>query len=171
MRRNFWDELMRLHDEIDRLFEDFLRHDIDVLEPRLQITPPSKHRIALPSRRRQGFDVIESDFRTPLTDVWETDKEVIATLELPGVDKKDIKVHATEDSVEVKVEKKQEVKQEDKKKGMYRIERSYSGFYRYITLPSKVNPDKIKATYKNGVLELRMPKLKQKGNGREVRVE
>ena len=64
------------------------------------------------------------NFRKPLTDIWETENEVVASIEIPGVDKKDIDINLTEDKLEIKVEKKHE--KEDKKKGMYRLERSYA---------------------------------------------
>lgn len=99
-------------------------------------------------------------FRNPLADLEETDKEVIAKFELPGVDKKDIELNITEDKIEVKVERKQEARIE--KKGFYREERSYRGFYRSMALPSKVIPEKSKAKYKDGVLEVSMPKAEVK---------
>ena len=119
--------------------------------------------------RRSGFrrqllgspqqrDLEVSDYRQPLADMWETDKEFRATVEMPGVNKEDIKINAADDGLEIKVEKKSEHKQEDKKKGMYRFERSYSGFYRYFSLPENADAEHVEATYKNGVLELKVPK-------------
>ena len=160
-RYTIWDELRRMQDEMDRLFEAFFRNE------------PigwggSTPLLAGPN---SSAAVQTSDYRQPLADMWETDDEVITTVELPGVDKQDIKINATEDGIEVKVEKKDERKEEDKKKGRYRLERSYSGFYRYIALPENIDPNKINASYKNGVLELRMPKVeKEKRKGREIKV-
>ena len=94
--------------------------------------------------------------RQPLADVKETDKEVIAKLELPGIEKKDIDLNITEDMFEVKAERKEEA--EEKKKGFYRQERKYSGYHRAFSLPCKVKPDKVDANFKNGVLEVIMPK-------------
>ena len=79
---------------------------------------------------------------------------------MPGVDKKDIKVNVTKDSIEIKAEKKKEVKEEDKKKGMFRHERSFAGFYRSFALPNNVDADKANAEYKDGVLKITVPKLK-----------
>jgi HSP20 family protein len=64
-----------------------------------------------------------------------------------------------------------ECKDEDKKRGMYRYERKYSGFYRFIALPDGVDTDSIKASYKNGVLEVRVPKTEEKKKSRKVKVE
>ena len=58
-----------------------------------------------------------------------------------------------------KVEKN-EVKEEDKKKGMFRLERSFAGFYRSFALPNNVDSDKANAEYKDGVLKITVPKLK-----------
>ena len=98
-------------------------------------------------------------FRQPLSDLRETNKEVIASIEIPGVDKKDIELNITENNLDVKVEKKSEIKVEDKNKGFFRSERSYNGFYRSINLPCKIVPEKAKASYKNGILEVIIPKV------------
>ena len=118
----------------------------------------------------KGGELVTSNYRQPLSDIYETDKEVIATVELPGIEKKDIQINATDEGVEIKVEKKDERKEEDKKKGMYRLERSYSGFYRYIPTHNEVDINNIKASYKNGVLELKMPKIGSKKKSKQILV-
>ena len=94
-----------------------------------------------------------------MADLEETDNELIARFELPGVDKKDIQLNITENKIEVKAEKKQEEKIE--KKGIYKEERSYTGFYRSFALPGEVVPEKSKAKYKDGILEVAMPKAEK----------
>ena len=106
--------------------------------------------------------------RNPLTDLQETDKEVIAKIEIPGVDKKDIQLNITENRIEVKAEKKHEAKVE--KKGFYREERSYSGFYRTIPLPFGVTPEKAKVRYQDGVLKIKIPKTENK-NKSKIEIE
>ncbi|MEM4625237.1 MAG: Hsp20/alpha crystallin family protein [Candidatus Pacearchaeota archaeon] len=135
---NIFEEIRRLQREIDRSFNDFW---------------DSESYRSLPdyTTKRNGLLM-----RSPLTDLEETDKELIVKFEIPGVDKKDIQLNVTEDRVEVKVEKKQEFKVE--KKGFYREERSYRGFYRSIPLPVEVIPEKAKAKYKDGILEVTIPK-------------
>ncbi len=156
-----WDEFRRMQEQLDSLFnslvasEPFFRMSSET--PLLTSSTPAT--------------VETPDYRQPLLDMTETDKEVIATLELPGVDKKDIQVHATEEGIEVKVERKDEKKTEDKKKGLYRIERNYAGFYRFIPVPDGVDINHIKASYKNGVLELKMKKLSSKKKGKQITVE
>lgn len=110
-----------------------------------------------PSFYLEGRHQEPSKFDLPLADLKETDKELIAHLDLPGVDKKDIMLKVTENEIEVKVERKHELKEE--KEGYVHQERSCSGFYRKNTLPKKVNPEEVDAEYKDGVLTVRMPKL------------
>ena len=108
----------------------------------------------------------------PLSDIIETDKEIKAKMEIPGVKKEDIKINATEDGVEVKCEKSGEIEEEDKKKGRYRLERTYSGFYRFFSLPENANVDKIEADYRDGILELLIPKTKKESKKeKEIKVK
>ncbi len=137
-----FEEMRRLQREINRSFGDFWDSD------KLKALPDS-------NERKTALAM-----RTSLTDLEETDKEVIAKFELPGVDKKDIQLNITDNRIEVKVEKKQEAKVE--KKGFYREERSYSGFYRVMALPSEVIPEKAKAKYKDGILEVTIPRIESK---------
>jgi len=165
MRRRYsiWDEMRIMQEQIDRMFENFFTGEQSLLGTRGMLLEGPKS--------TTNSEIISSDYRQALTDIHETDKEVIATVELPGVEKKDIKINATEEGIEIKVEKKDEIKNEDKKKGLYRYERSYAGFYRYIPLPEGVDTEKINASYNNGVLELKMPKLDSKKKGKQIRIE
>ena len=143
-RLDMWDEVRRMQDEMDSVFGRFFDFR------------PGFGRLDAPLLEAPKGQLIPKGFRQPLTDLYETENEVVAKVEIPGVNKEDIKVNATEDTIEIKAEKKQEKKEE--KKGVYRYERSYSGFYRCMALPEKVNPDKITTSFKEGVLELKMPK-------------
>ena len=78
--------------------------------------------------------------REPLVDVVETDSEIRVVVELPGVEKSDIKLHGTEDSLEISVDTPQ------------------SKYYKEVTLPTKVKVKEAKSSYKNGVLEVVIPK-------------
>ena len=100
------------------------------------------------------------DFRRPLSDLKETDLELIASMEMPGIEKEDIELKVTEDYMEVKAEKKQEKKEEEK--GYFRTERSYRGFYTSVPLPKKVLTDQVTASYENGILKVTMPKAEEK---------
>ncbi|KYH41771.1 MAG: hypothetical protein AYL31_003720 [Candidatus Bathyarchaeota archaeon B26-1] len=89
--------------------------------------------------------------REPLTDVITTDGEVKVIAELPGVEKKDIKLHCTEDTLTISVDVPQ---------------RKY---YKKVELPVKVEPKKAKASYKNGVLEVTLKK-KEEPEGEPIKL-
>ena len=92
----------------------------------------------------------------PAFDVSETEEEFIVKAELPGVDPKDVEVNLTGNVLTVKGEKKAE--REEKKADLYRVERSFGSFSRSFSLPGDVRTDDVKATYKDGILNLRLPK-------------
>jgi HSP20 family protein len=96
----------------------------------------------------------------PRVDVSETDKEVTLTVELPGVEEKDIDVSLTGDQLTIKGEKKSE--HEDKKdeegRVFHRVERSFGSFQRTMTVPYDVDPDQVSAQFKDGVLKITLPK-------------
>ena len=102
----------------------------------------------LPAAFTRGF--------TPSFDVSETDEDIIVKAELPGVDPKELEVNLTGSTLTVKGEKKEE--REQKTESMHRIERSFGSFSRSVTLPCEVKKEKIEATLKNGVLNLKLPK-------------
>ena len=91
----------------------------------------------------------------PRSDVVETDDGVEISLELPGMEQKDVEVTLTGDSLTVRGEKK--IEKQEKKKGYYMSERSYGSIYRTIPLPPGVDADKADATFRNGVLTVRLP--------------
>ena len=93
---------------------------------------------------------------TPAVDVFENENEVVLKADLPDVDQKDIEVKLENGTLTLKGERKFE-KTEDQK-GYRRLERSYGNFVRYFTVPETVNPESVKAEYKNGVLTVRLPK-------------
>jgi HSP20 family protein len=97
--------------------------------------------------------------RPAFANVYETETGVIAEFELPGVDKKDIQLDITAHDVEVKVERKEE--KEEKGKKLYRHEVRSMSFYRRVSFPVEIVPEKAKATYRNGILRIEAPKVKQ----------
>ncbi len=94
----------------------------------------------------------------PPVDIYETDLDVVVKAELPGVNKEDIDVTIKENSVHLKAERKEE--REDKTESIHRVERFYGRIERVIPLPAEVKPEEAKAEYKDGVLEIRIPKVK-----------
>lgn len=107
--------------------------------------------------------------RQPALDITDEGDKFVATIELPGLKKEDIKISVNENSLEVSAEKKAEV--EEKKKSYYRRERSYSGFYRSTLLPAEVDPAKVKAKYSNGLLEIELPKTKPSKPSKQIKVD
>lgn len=92
----------------------------------------------------------------PAFDVSETDKELIVRAEVPGMDKKDIKITVSDGILTIEGEKKHEKKEENEQ--YHRVERRYGTFSRTMRLPDEVDADKVDATYKDGVLNIRLPK-------------
>ncbi|EIY3123759.1 Hsp20 family protein [Escherichia coli] len=92
----------------------------------------------------------------PALDIQETDKQYKISLEVPGVEEKDIHITLDNDVLLVRGEKRQE--QESKDGGFHRVERSYGSFQRALNLPTDANQDTIKAAFKNGVLTITMEK-------------
>ena len=95
----------------------------------------------------------------PSVDVSETAKEIIVNAEIPGVEAKDIDVNLAGDVLTIRGERKRE--HTEKEENFHRIERSYGSFSRSLQLPSDVDGDKIKASYKKGVLRISLPKTKK----------
>lgn len=91
----------------------------------------------------------------PRSDVVETDDGIEVTVELPGMEQKDVEVSLSGDTLTIKGEKK--VERKDEKKGYYVSERSYGSVFRTIPLPSGVHPEKADASFKNGVLTIKVP--------------
>jgi len=96
---------------------------------------------------------------SPFIDVVDVDNELIVTADVPGVEKKDISIDVKGDMLEIRASRKEET--EEKKKNYWRRERSYNRFYRTVRLPVPVDEKGAKATFKNGVLEIRLPKVKE----------
>lgn len=98
--------------------------------------------------------------RVPACDVYETDKDVVAEIEVPNIDPKDVDILIEDDVLRVSGETKKE--KEKKEKNYYRKETRKGTFSRQIVLPESVKADKAKATYEDGVLKITMPKEKPK---------
>jgi HSP20 family protein len=97
--------------------------------------------------------------RLPTVDVSETADAVIVKAELPGVDKKDLEVEVMPDSLSLKAEVMREEEKKDEQ--FHRRERVWQRYERLIPLPAEVIADQVKATMKDGVLEVRMPKTER----------
>lgn len=98
--------------------------------------------------------------RAPRVDVYETEKDVVAEVELPGIDLKNIEVEV-KDNV-LKIEAKKEEAKEEKGKGYYRKEISAGYYKRVVPLPVEVIGEKAEAQYKEGILKISIPKREVK---------
>jgi HSP20 family protein len=96
---------------------------------------------------------------TPAVDIAEHDDEYLVKVELPGVNKDDVKITLESNILTIRGEKKQE--KETKKENYHRVERNYGSFQRSFTLPTAVKSDKIDASYKDGVLMVSLPKAEE----------
>ncbi len=92
----------------------------------------------------------------PTLDVWETDTEVIYAFDLPGLEEEDISIEVHDDTLAVSGRRERVTKDQDDR--FFRFERRYGSFSRAAGLPQGVDGSKISASYKNGVLEVRVPK-------------
>lgn len=99
----------------------------------------------------------EGDIFSPRIDLSETEKEYTVIVDLPGMDENDIDL--TYDRNILSIAGKKEAEKEDKDRYYHRIERYSGQFHRDIPLNEEVDESKIEATFKNGVLEISLPKL------------
>ncbi len=107
--------------------------------------------------------------RTPRMDIYETGDSIVAEVELPGVDPKQINVEVEDDVL--KLEAKAEKKKEIKEKGYYRKETGTRYFKRVITLPTQVIGEKAQAEYEDGILKITIPKAKPKEEKKKIKIK
>ncbi|NGP76578.1 Hsp20/alpha crystallin family protein [Balneolaceae bacterium YR4-1] len=112
------------------------------------------------SRIRRGNGGFGMELWAPDTDMSETENAYILTMDLPGLKKDDVDVSFTDNRLTISGERSRETKEEDK--DFIRKERYLGKFSRAFTMPADVVEDKIKATFKNGVLTVDIPKAEVK---------
>lgn len=106
----------------------------------------------------------------PSMDVYETEDKIVATIELPGIDPKDVEV-AVEDST-LTISGSREFSSEIQEENVHRIERRYGSFSRAITLPQTADTEKVEAAFDKGVLTVEVPKVeKAKPKKIQIRAE
>jgi HSP20 family protein len=110
------------------------------------------------SRFPRFFEGEEGEWKLPI-DSYVKDGDVVVRADVPGLDPKDIEVSVLGNVLTIKGERKDE--QEVKKENYFRREVSYGAFERHMTLPEGAQTDKVKATFKNGVVEVTMPIAKE----------
>jgi HSP20 family protein len=136
----------RLREEIDSTFDRWM--------PKLRGTDVATKETSEP----WGLPSLFMTTR-PTIDMDEDENEIRITAEMPGLEKTDFKVELVGSQLVIRGDKKES--REEKKKNAYYSERSYGSFARSISLPSEVDPEKVEASYKNGVLNIRLPKTEQ----------
>jgi len=104
----------------------------------------------------------------PALDLAETDNEIVVKAEVPGMDPKDIDISLSDGMLTIKGEKKQE--REEKESDYHLVERSYGAFSRSVQLPKEVQREKISAAYKNGVLNITLPKSEE-AKKKEIKIK
>lgn len=115
------------------------------------------------------FPHFEAEMRMPLCDMADKGDRYELQIEVPGIDKDKINVHATEDAVEVSGQHSEKV--EEKKKSYVYNERSSRSFYRKIRVPEEIDPAKVVAKMNNGILTVDLPKKSpSKKKGSKVQV-
>ena len=127
-------DLVSIQDEMNGLFDDFFGH------------------------RPARVEWTEGVW-SPSVDVSEDKDNVVIKAEMPGMNKVDVKISVQDNVLTLKGEKKQE--KEEKDANYHRIERSYGSFCRSLMLPTSVETDKIKANYRDGVLNITLPKTEE----------
>jgi HSP20 family protein len=96
----------------------------------------------------------------PAMDLVEAENEFVLRADLPGLSEQDVNIEVDDNVLTISGERKAE--HEDRKEGLYRVERSYGSFRRSLTLPDNVDPEAVKASFENGVLEVRVPKPEER---------
>jgi len=95
----------------------------------------------------------------PAVDIYETKESILLNVELPGVTKEDISLEVKDSTLMLRGEKKLE--KDVKEENFHRMERAYGSFTRAFTLPSTVQQDKVKAKFRDGILEIVLPKAEE----------
>jgi HSP20 family protein len=150
------DDFKRLQSRMNRLMEEF-----GISDPEARYMPEIRK---IQDKMNQLIDdfaaeapAAAGDVMKPLADVMETDDEVVVTVDLPGMDKGDVEISVAEELLEIRAERKEE--KEEKGEEFYRKERSFSRYERSLKLPAEVRADDAKASLKDGVLTVRLPKV------------
>lgn len=134
-RRENESPVMAIQNEMNRMFDQFFNDPFTML--------------SIPTMQSSANFM-------PRIDVSETDESMIVTAELPGIEEKDVQITLEKDALVISGEKKTDV--EEKGKNYHRVERSYGSFQRVIPLVDEIQEEKVEASFKNGVLNITLPK-------------
>ncbi len=140
---SFYGPLAQLHQEIDRLFDTVFRGFA-----------------AWPFGNEGPVARLGEGILKPTLDIGATEKEYTITVEVPGVDEKDIQIELAGNTLTIRGEKRQE--KEEKDKNFYRMERAYGTFQRVLSLPDDADQEHIEASFSKGVLTITIPRRAQR---------
>ncbi|MBI2081046.1 MAG: Hsp20/alpha crystallin family protein [candidate division NC10 bacterium] len=133
-----WDpfrDLMSIQERMNRLFDQTL------------------------ARTRGEDEGIAASAWMPAVDIYETPDRVVMKAELPGLTREDVEINVRDNTLSLRGERKFE--KEVKEENYLRIERAYGSFQRSFSLPATIQQEKIKAIFKDGVLEVTLPKAEE----------
>ena len=141
---------MFLGSELDRVFDEMMDAAAFPFGLMTAFTPA-----------RPRGKAVQEGFVQPRMNITGDEKAWHVSVEIPGVEEKDIVVEMKENSLIISGEKKLEREEKDDEKGVYHMERSFGSFRRAVTVPEDVKADEITASYKNGVLDISLPRREQ----------
>ena len=143
-----WDpfrDLFTLQDRMNRLFEDSL------------------------TRNKVYEESLATGIWSPPVDIYETAQAIVMRAELAGLTKNDVSIEIKESTLILRGERKFE--KDIKEENYHRIERSYGSFSRTFSLPQTVDPSKVSATFKDGLLEIVIPKTKEAARPKQIEIK
>ena len=120
------------------------------------------------ARSPLGEEDISQGTWVPPVDIYETTDFLVLKAEFPGMNKEDVTVEVKDKTLTLKGEKKFE--KDVKEENYHRMERSFGAFHRAFSLPTTLQPDKVTAKFKDGILEIRLPKVEE-SKPRQIKVE
>lgn len=119
------------------------------------------------SRKKSNYKApAESESWRPAVEIWETDKSIFFSLDLPGVSSEELDVQMEGDQLVIRGERKPS----EEKRNYLRREKVYGKYYRAFEVPIPIDREKISASYKNGVLEVALPKSEDL-KPRQIKIE
>lgn len=142
-----WDpfrDLMTIQDRMNRLFEQTL------------------------SRTQGEAEGIAPSTWAPAVDILETPDSIVMKAELPGLKKEDIDIQVRDNTLTLRGERRFD--KEEKQENYLRIERAYGSFHRAFTLPTTIQQERIRAVFRDGVLELMLPKAEE-AKPKQIQIE
>lgn len=157
-----WDpfrDLYSMERDINKMFDEFWTERV---KGGRQLPAPEGAKA--PAEREKGFTAVAT------ADLIDKKDALVIRAEIPGVTKDNIKVNVTEDRVDVSA--RLERKKEEKEENYYCYERTYGAWQRSFSLPERVKSERAKAKYKDGVLEITLPKIEEeKEKKKELKIE